>query len=585
MRLINLLHFEGKSMLYIYDVIIIGAGPAGLIAGSILKNSGLQYLILEKGPALMERCIEKPEDVISGVGGGGLFSDGKLSFPPSASALWTELPLDGIKSAYEFLVEKLKMIGIDIPKWKKEWENFSSHKGERKTYESILLSELIRFKLTNYLNDENADRIRTHEEVKEIGEFKDYYEIKTQDHKYFARKILIAAGRFGNNLLCSFKNRITPDNILEKIEIGIRVEVPDCNFKPGQEECTDYKIIRSIEEGVELRTFCSCKDGVVLQSKFNKYITFNGSQMSVKIHKSNIGIVIRTTKEGTLYERELKKWLDNNIEPFKYSLEEFICEVHDVFGKNVDALLKKSIRDVVDLDEIMGDSYVYGPEIEYAGEYFNLLAQKLKLTKNIWIAGDLTGSFRGLIAALMSGIYCADCIVGTMVRGIDKSIRQLGIKVSNSEKMGVVFTAQSKNNFYCKDVICEYVLKEGKLPINPFMVFGYFLNDRVDRDLIRQGNNQLIQSSDELWVFGAIADGVLFEIALAKKIGKPIRFFSLGTRVSEIKEITVDEVTFEPEVHARQIRKNDLTSFLKNRNLDDGQLELFNFYTEDDDEF
>lgn len=572
-------------MLYIYDVIIIGAGPAGLMAGSILRNKGLQYLILEKGSALMDRSIERCEDVISGVGGGGLFSDGKLSFPPSASALWTELPLDEIKNVYEILFVKLQKIGIAIPRWKKEWENFSAHKGERKTYESILLNEFSRFKLADYLYGENTDKIRTHTEVKEIGKIKDYYEIKTQNCDYLARKILIAAGRFGNNLLSPFKNSILPNNILEKFEIGIRIEVPDYIFKPKREECTDYKIIRSIEDGVELRTFCSCKDGVVLQSKFDRYVTFNGSKISVKMHKSNIGIVIRAIKDGSLYKAELKKWIKNDIESFKYSLEEFLFEKHEIFGKNVDLLLKNSIKDVVDLDNAVKDSYVYGPEIEYAGEYFNLLSQKLKLTKNIWIAGDLTGSFRGLIAALMSGIYCANRILGTIDRSIDKSIRQLGIKVSNSEEMGVVFTAQSKNNFFCKDVICEYVLKEGKLPINPFMVFGYFLNDRVDRDLIRQGNNQLIQSSDELWVFGSIADGVLFEIALAKKIGKPIKFFSLGTRTNEIKEISVDEVTFEPEVHARQIRKNDLTSFLKNGNLDDGQLELFNYDTEDDDEF
>lgn len=569
--------------MYIYDVIIIGAGPAGLTAGSMLKNKGIQYLILEKGSALMERCIEKPEDVISGVGGGGLFSDGKLSLPPSASALWTGLPLDELKKVYEILFKNLQKMGINIPEWKKEWETFSAHKGERKRYESILLSEFSRFKLADSLYIENADRIRTHTEVKEINEIKDFYEIRTQSDVFFARKLLIAAGKFGNNLLYPFK-KILPDSVLEKFEIGIRIEVPDYGFKPKRETCTDYKIIRSIEEGVELRTFCSCKDGVVLQSKFDKYITFNGSQLSVKVHKSNIGIVVRTTREGTLYEKEIKKLLENDIEPFKYSLEEFIYGKHDIFGEKVDMLLKRSIEDVVDLNGVIRDSYVYGPEIEYAGEYFNLLSRKLKLTKNIWIAGDLTGSFRGLIAALMSGIYCAERIVETMDRSIDKSIRQLGIKVSSSEKMGVVFTAQSKNNFYCKDVICEYVLKEGRLPINPFMVFGYFLNDRVDRDLVRRGNNQLIQSSDELWVFGSIADGVLFEIALAKKIGKPIRFFSLGTKVNEIKEITVDEVTFEPEVHARQIRKNDLMSFLKNRNLDDGQMELFNLYTEDDDE-
>lgn len=44
--------------------------------------------------------------------------------------------------------------------------------------------------------------------------------------------------------------------------------------------------------------------------------------------------------------------------------------------------------------------------------------------------------------------------------------------------------------------------------------------------MIRRGNNQLIKICDELWVFGSIADGVLFEIASAIDPGEKIRFFS-----------------------------------------------------------
>ena len=65
-------------------------------------------------------------------------------------------------------------------------------------------------------------------------------------------------------------------------------------------------------------------------------------------------------------------------------------------------------------------------------------------------------------------------------------------KISNTKPFHVIFTAQSKAFYYCKDVICEYVFKKDMLPINPFMVFNYFLNDRVDRDLIKRGNNHLI---------------------------------------------------------------------------------------------
>ena len=68
-------------------------------------------------------------------------------------------------------------------------------------------------------------------------------------------------------------------------------------------------------------------------------------------------------------------------------------------------------------------------------------------------------------------------------------------------KLPVVFTAQSKLYFYCRDAICEFVFNQGAVPVNPFRLYEYFLGDRVDRDLIRQANNNLIRKCDELWIF------------------------------------------------------------------------------------
>ena len=116
-----------------------------------------------------------------------------------------------------------------------------------------------------------------------------------------------------------------------------------------------------------------------------------------------------------------------------------------------------------------------------------------------------------------------------------------------TKPLRTVFTAQSKVFFYCKDAICEFVFNNEMLPINPFMVFDYFLNDRVDRDLIRRANNHLISICDELWVFGDIANGVMFEIILAKKLKKPIRYFSIATKSNEISEVTLNDLTFENE--------------------------------------
>ena len=117
-------------------------------------------------------------------------------------------------------------------------------------------------------------------------------------------------------------------------------------------------------------------------------------------------------------------------------------------------------------------------------------------------------------------------------------------------ELTVVFTAQSKLHFYCRDAICEFVFKQGAVPVNPFRLYEYFLGDRVDRDLIRQANNNPIRKCDQLWVFGGtIADGVLFEILYAKKLNMPVKYFSIDSRADLIEEISVDDLKFEEEVY------------------------------------
>jgi hypothetical protein len=146
----------------------------------------------------------------------------------------------------------------------------------------------------------------------------------------------------------------------------------------------------------------------------------------------------------------------------------------------------------------------------------------------------------------------------------------------------VVFTAQLKVFFYCRDAVCQFVFEQDAVPLNPFRVFEYFLGDRVDRDLVRQGNNNLIRIADEVWVFGStIADGVFFEILLARKLEKPVRFFSIDNRADKIHKIVPNVLHFEKEVYRRyrHVKKtrDALLSMLLNRDIDltASQLQLF----------
>ena len=75
-----------------FDVIIVGAGPAGIFAAlEITKSGSSSVLIVEKGHSIAKRRCPAREtacvgcrtcDIMTGWGGAGAFSDGKLTLTP-----------------------------------------------------------------------------------------------------------------------------------------------------------------------------------------------------------------------------------------------------------------------------------------------------------------------------------------------------------------------------------------------------------------------------------------------------------------------------------------------------------------------
>src|SRR3989344_7597521 len=120
------------------------------------------------------------------------------------------------------------------------------------------------------------------------------------------------------------------------------------------------------------------------------------------------------------------------------------------------------------------------------------------------------------------------------------------------ENKSLVYTAMSKHLFYFRMHISKYILEQNKVPLNPFMIFEYFLLDTVKRDIIREANNNLVKRADELWVFGTVSNGVLAEIKIAKEMKKPISYFKIE-KSQTILPITKEEVETEEEV--KEIRK------------------------------
>ncbi len=115
----------------------------------------------------------------------------------------------------------------------------------------------------------------------------------------------------------------------------------------------------------------------------------------------------------------------------------------------------------------------------------------------------------------------------------------------------LIYTAMSKHFFYFRMHISRYVLEQGHVPLNPFMLFDYFLLDSIDRNFIRDANNSVVLRADQIWVFGPISNGVLAEIMLAKKANKTISYFAIE---KPHKIVSILESTIEMENEVEQFK-------------------------------
>ena len=113
-------------------------------------------------------------------------------------------------------------------------------------------------------------------------------------------------------------------------------------------------------------------------------------------------------------------------------------------------------------------------------------------------------------------------------------------KSKSNNILPIIYISSSKKYFFLREQLTTFVLKKDCIPINPFMLFNYFLNDKISHQLIYTGNENLMRISDEIWVFGDISDGVAKEIFKIKNIyKKPIKYFSIIKQTGNIYKFSL----------------------------------------------
>jgi len=233
----------------VHDVIIVGGGPAGLFAAyHLAEQASLDVLLIEKGRDSITRncpmtgeqdCIHcKPCNILSGMGGAGLFSDGKLNFIPKLGK--TDLTQFMSLGKATALIDETEGIfnrfGMDGKVYPTNIEEARSIRKEARKFGIDLL--VIKQKhlgsdnlpghitgMVEYIKSKGVT-VRTKEEVIDIlledGRVRG---VTTATDEYLADNVILAPGRVGAEWVGQLVQRHGLAVTQRGIEVGVRVEV------------------------------------------------------------------------------------------------------------------------------------------------------------------------------------------------------------------------------------------------------------------------------------------------------------------------------------------------------------------------
>jgi len=305
-----------------YDVIIVGAGPAGIFAALEFKktNCKANVLIIDKGSPLEKRkcktqkeygrCLRcDPCAITCGWGGAGAFSDGKLTLTPAFGGLLDEYVdqalieelINEVDATYRSFGASEEVYGTDIEAIK-DMERQSAaaglslipakirHLGTENCYRVLekMYSEL--FDQVDVLMNKTVEELVCEEEIIKGVKL-------TSGEFYAADYVICGPGRVGAEWIFSEASRLGLKGSNNPVDIGVRVEVPAVIMENLTDKIYESKLIyftRHFDD--RIRTFCMNPYGVVVTENNEGLLTVNGHSYSEKkTNNTNFALLVSKT--------------------------------------------------------------------------------------------------------------------------------------------------------------------------------------------------------------------------------------------------------------------------------------------------
>ena len=308
-----------------YDIIVVGAGASGVfISYELAKlNINARVLVLDKGGKLEERicpikkgvtknCVKcNPCHIMNGYGGAGTLSDGKYNITTQFGGdLHNYVGVEKAMELMEYVDEVLcSMGGADA-------KLYSTASSELKT-------ECLRNNL--HLLEAKVRHLGTDRNVRILAKMFDYSSekiemkfrttiadvVREEDHtftvvtdkgeQFNCKDLVLATGRSGSKWISSICDKMGIEQKKNRVDIGVRVELPAEIFKHITDDVYESKIVYKTDKYNDMvRTFCMNPYGEVVSENTNGIVTVNGhSYDAPELHTDNTNFALLVSNHFT----------------------------------------------------------------------------------------------------------------------------------------------------------------------------------------------------------------------------------------------------------------------------------------------